>query len=103
MKELFVVCFFVGALGFVSKSQSGIALSKVNSYLNLTISNRINPLFCRPSEPSMQIAIIPPLQATNPLGFFCKVELKFDKQAGIPVRFRLGSLEYSNSLEHNSK
>lgn len=36
---------------------------------------------------------------TQNFGFFCKKELQFEKATKIPVRFRLGSLQYNDYLE----
>lgn len=32
-------------------------------------------------------------------GFFCRQEWKWEQKTGIPIRFRLGSLDYVNRLE----
>ena len=36
---------------------------------------------------------------TQGFGFFCKKELQFEKVTKIPLRFRLGTLQYNNYLE----
>jgi hypothetical protein len=46
-----------------------------------------------------KINTLPQNYYVNGLGYFCKKELAVQKATGIPLRFRLGSLEYCNRLE----
>jgi len=43
--------------------------------------------------------LIPPNYYTDRLGYFCKQEIKFEKNTGIPLRLRLGSVVDCDRLE----
>ncbi|MEP7164989.1 MAG: hypothetical protein ABI741_09845 [Ferruginibacter sp.] len=43
--------------------------------------------------------IVPAYFSCTQLGFFCKKEWKFESATKIPLRFRLGSLQYNDWLE----
>ena len=43
--------------------------------------------------------IIPSNYQNLKWGFFCQKEWQFEKATKIPLRFRLGSLEYTNKLD----
>jgi hypothetical protein len=48
-------------------------------------------------------SLLPDNFATCQYGFFCKQELKLEKEIKLPIKFRLGSIEYTNWLEGKSR
>lgn len=83
-----------------SKPSESINYKKIRS---LQIWPDINNLSINDSEKQtanfVLFKIIPASLSLNNLGFFCKKELQLDKIVAVPIRFRLGSLEYVNWME----
>jgi hypothetical protein len=76
---------------------SGRIFGQVKSGFDITgISLRAIPVI---KKGPAKIDIISPGFYPRQLGFFCQKELQIQKITSVPLRFRVGSLEYVNWME----
>lgn len=90
MKKLCTYCFcFITILSTIPvyAQLKSVPDVKPVSKLNLTTPAKLS------------LKPVPNNYYTKSFGFFCKQEMKLEKQIKLPVKFRLGSLEYCNYLE----
>ena len=85
------ICGFISF--FLFFSIISFAQSKEKVVFKPVISSQIKAL------PAFSMNIIPADYYTKNMGFFCKKELSLEKSTKIPLRLRLGSLNYCNYLE----
>lgn len=57
----------------------------------------------KPYVHASSIQYVPAYYSSSKQGFICQQEWKLEKKTGLPFRFRLGTLEYTNRLEGKNK
>ena len=67
--------------------------------LNQKAVDLVNLLTMTRAVPPLSIPLLQNYFYTQNLSFFCQKEWQFEKVLSIPLRFRLGSLEYTDFLE----
>ena len=66
---------------------------------NEVVKLGVSTLIKSPGPAFYSSLMILPDYYTRHFGFFCQKELQFEKTTKIPLRFRLGSLDYCNKME----
>lgn len=92
-KTLILLVVALGVYKVAPAQTPADTLVKATDSLHFLSAARINLLSQKTSTP------VPANYYSKHLPFFCDKELKIEKLSGIPLRFRLGSLEYVNKLE----
>ena len=115
-KILIYCMIFVGYRGFCQKSIHSNSYTSISTTQNVRNTLPVNKLqgsvytLQNPLPSLLPInyliidysPIIDPLFYTKTLGFFCKRELLFEKSTRIPLKLRLGSVQYCDWLEGKS-
>jgi hypothetical protein len=68
-----------------------------------SVQNKLKVSFAAKGNPELKTFFIPPVLPSNfyasHLPFFCDKELKIQKAIKLPIKFRLGSVQYCDKLE----
>jgi hypothetical protein len=97
-KIIFFCMAFVGSNVFSQKLENTeIKIQPLSLGKSLTV--RINYSLSMPLLSPAAMQVITPNYYTDRLGYFCKQEIKFEKNTKVPLRFRLGSVADCDRLE----
>jgi hypothetical protein len=105
IKFIVVLFFCFSAKVFSQTETSSLQFEKMNlkSKTVTTYSYFIKSLKVPEKKevqyPTKHVLMIPVNWYSQQFGFFCRQELSFEKATRLPVRFRLGSLDYCNRME----
>ncbi len=105
---LFCILFFLGELPL----QAQVGLS-IQTALDHIVPEMDNPVLTIDKKPTQTIPANPPLSVVQQkipsaydydhLGIFCKFEVQLEKKFKLPMKFRLGEVQYTEQLEYGPR
>ncbi len=110
--RFWLICFFINLFVCIDcKSQSPLAARtsyKRDFFYDTSQKNSIAPA---PANIKLNVnrftntsvKTVPAAFYYNSIGFFCKKELQVEKALKFPVKFRLGSVAYTDEMEGKGK
>lgn len=108
--KFIVVCLLLGANSLTTSAQTSgpapllkrtLINGKILTYPWLKKAAPISRVasISEPQETPKTLQPLRPDQYVRSFGFFCQVEYKLEKTTRLPLRFRIGQLDYINRLE----
>jgi hypothetical protein len=101
-----MICFFIILL-VCDKSDAAAQSNYSSDTCKISTTNSLNreAYFNNPAQTQYLIklvTVLPANQYLKKLGFFCKRELEIEKATKLPLRFRLGSVAYTDRMENKN-
>ena len=96
------ICFFtILFVCYTAKAQQNTLSIPLSDTSQNAFAAKNTLLFLTPNNPLINIPVktIPASYYTSTLGFFCQKELQLEKAIKFPVKFRLGSVAYTDKME----
>ena len=99
----YLICLFIYLFVFIAaEGQPAKTVLATPPVLGINKTAKLYPMFNQVAD-TLPTHFVVPIMASNyytsTLGFFCKKEIQVEKALKFPVKFRLGSVAYTDQME----